>query len=287
MADAGARSTPALLLGGAALALAASVAWGQDQALADPDAAAKVAQFTVDNLWMLIATALVFIMHLGFATIETGLTRAKNTVNILFKNVCIVAIGLLTYAVVGFHLMYPGAEWTVAGWIGAFHPIAEPDGGGTIAYNGAFTYWTDFIFQGMFAATAATIVSGAVAERVKLGPFLVFSAIYVAFIYPIVGSWTWGAGWLKTFGPGDGFHDFAGSTLVHSVGGWGGLAGVIVLGPRWASTSSPTAKPSSAPSWGTPCPSRRSGVCCSGSGGSGSTAGRCSRPIPPRSRSCS
>jgi len=184
-------------------------------------------KFIVDNLWILISTFLVFIMHLGFATLESGLTRAKNTVNILFKNVAIVSIGLLSYAVAGFSLMYPG-EGFAGGFFGfAGFGIVPPDGGMTSAY-GNYTYWTDFIFQGMFAATAATIVSGAVAERIKLSSFLVFAALYVAIIYPIVGMWHWGGGWLA----GLGFHDFAGSTLVHSVGGWAALAGVIVLGPR-------------------------------------------------------
>ena len=185
--------------------------------------------FTVNNTWMLVATFLVFIMHLGFAALESGLTRAKNTVNILFKNTAIVAIGLLTYAIVGFNLMYPG-DFSLGQFFGfagfGLDPGAE---GTTIAYaDGAYTYWTDFIFQAMFAATAATIVSGAVAERIKLHAFLIFTTIYVAVIYPIAGSWKWGAGWLDQMG----FYDFAGSTLVHSVGGWAGLAGIVVLGPR-------------------------------------------------------
>ena len=184
--------------------------------------------FTVNNTWMLVATFLVFIMHLGFAALESGMTRAKNTVNILFKNTAIIAIGLLTYAIVGFNLMYPGdfSLGELVGFAGfGLDPGAE---GNTSAYNPGYTYYTDFIFQGMFAATAATIVSGAVAERIKLGSFLVFTTVYVAIIYPIAGSWKWGAGWLDQMG----FYDFAGSTLVHSVGGWAALAGVIVLGPR-------------------------------------------------------
>lgn len=187
--------------------------------------------FTVNNVWMMIATFLVFAMHLGFASLEAGLTRAKNTVNILFKNTGIIAIGLLSYAVIGFNLMYP-AEWGIANFLGQFdfgiaNEMGDPSND-TSAYNVGYTYWTDFLFQGMFAATAATIVSGAVAERIKLGSFLIFSLIYVAFIYPIVGSWHWGGGWLAERG----FHDFAGSTLVHSVGGWAALVGAIILGPR-------------------------------------------------------
>ncbi len=195
-----------------------------------PETTAADAMFTVNNTWMMVATFLVFIMHLGFATVETGLTRAKNTVNILFKNTMIVAIGLLTYALIGFALMYPGdTGWILGKFLGCGTlGLSCPEGGLTSAYNPGYTYWTDFLFQGMFAATAATIVSGAVAERVKLGPFLIFSTLYVALVYPFVGSWVWGGGWLAE----KNFHDFAGSTLVHSVGGWGALAGIIALGPR-------------------------------------------------------
>jgi ammonium transporter, Amt family len=185
--------------------------------------------FTANNIWMMLAAALVFIMHLGFATLEAGLTRAKNTTNILFKNSLIVCIGILTYAICGFNLMYPGFEDGSKSWFGfAGLGISLPEGGLTSAYNPGYTYWTDFLFQAMFAATAATIVSGAVAERIKLSSFLVFSTIFVAISYPITGSWKWGYGWLNTLG----FYDFAGSTLVHSVGGWGALAGAIVLGAR-------------------------------------------------------
>jgi len=201
------------------------------EAVAEESEAPAISEemFTVNNTWMMVSTFLVFIMHLGFATVESGLTRAKNTVNILFKNTLIPAIGLLTYALIGFNLMYPGDNWIYGKWLGfAGFGISTDESGITSAYNVGYTYWTDFMFQGMFAATAATIVSGAVAERVKLGSFLIFSAIYVALIYPWVGSWKWGYGWLNDMG----FHDFAGSTLVHSVGGWGALAGVILLGPR-------------------------------------------------------
>jgi len=211
------------------LALAGVVCFSVPAMAEEPTA--SYALFVANNTWMLVATFLVFIMHLGFATLESGLTRSKNTVNILFKNVLIVAIGLLTYAICGFNLMYPGDAWIAGKWLGfAGFGIAAPEGAaGLIDYaDGAYTYWTDFIFQAMFAATAATIVSGAVAERVKLHSFLIFSTIFVGLLYPFVGSWKWGGGWLDA----KGFYDFAGSTLVHSVGGWGALAGVIVLGPR-------------------------------------------------------
>lgn len=204
-------------------------------------ATADEAMFTANNTWMLVATILVFIMHLGFATLESGLTRSKNTVNIIFKNVAIVAIGLLTYAIAGFNLMYPGDAWILGKFFGfAGFGISAPEGAaGLIDYaEGHYTYWTDFIFQGMFAATAATIVSGAVAERIKLHSFLLFSVIFVGLVYPFVGSWKWGAGWLDAMN----FYDFAGSTLVHSVGGWGALAGVIVLGPRLGKYSAGGAK---------------------------------------------
>ena len=196
--------------------------------LANGEPTAADAIFTVNNTWMLVATFLVFIMHLGFASLEAGLTQSKNTVNILFKNVSIIAIGILTYAVCGFNLMYPGEFNGYFGFAG--FGITNPIGSaGLIDYaGGAYTYFTDFIFQAMFAATAATIVSGAVAERIKLSSFLIFSTIYVAIIYPIAGSWKWGAGWLDQMG----FYDFAGSTLVHSVGGWAALVGAILVGSR-------------------------------------------------------
>ena len=188
----------------------------------------SVEMFTINNLWILIASFLVFIMHLGFATLESGLTRSKNTVNILFKNVSIISIGILTYALCGFNLMYPGEFNGILGFSG--FGISSPQGSdGLINYaSGSYSYYTDFIFQAMFAATCATIVSGAVAERIKLSSFLIFSTIYVALVYPWLGSWKWGGGWLDQMG----FYDFAGSTLVHSVGGWAALVGAWILGPR-------------------------------------------------------
>jgi len=191
--------------------------------------------FTVSMLWTVIAAALVFLMHLGFATLEAGLTQSKNTVNILFKNVWIISIGLITYAVVGFNTHYPG---DFNGWISIGSMIGDlnADGGGTWGYGGlglAMTGYGDFIFQAMFAATAATIVSGAVAERVKLSAFMIYSTILVAFGYTIAGSWHWGGGWLSQLGGGEaGFYDFAGSTVVHGFGGAAALAAVLILGPR-------------------------------------------------------
>ena len=166
--------------------------------------------FTTHNLWMMIAAALVFIMHLGFASVESGLTQSKNTVNILFKNTLIPCIGILTYALIGFNLMYPGYAEGDGGifkyiGLGIYVTDAEAAVKLTDAYaTGPMTFWTDFLFQAMFAATAATIVSGAVAERVKLSSFLVFSTIFVAIAYPIAGSWKWGYGWLW-WAEGDGY----------------------------------------------------------------------------------
>ncbi len=184
---------------------------------------------TANNVWMMLATALVFIMHLGFAGVEAGFGQSKNTVNILFKNTLTPIIGIITYFILGFNLMYPGFE--TPGWYGfaGFGLETSATADNTVGYaSGGYTYWTDFLFQAMFAATAATIVSGAIAERVKLGAYLIFTLFFVGVVYPIIGSWKWGGGALDAMG----FYDFAGSTLVHSVGGWGALAGIIILGPR-------------------------------------------------------
>ena len=180
---------------------------------------------TINNVWMMICTALVFFMHLGFSLLEIGLTRQKNTINILFKNIFIITVGLLLYCLIGFNLMYPGEFNGIIGFAGfGLDAVAAAD----LTYNEGYTYWTDFLFQGMFAATAATIVSGAVAERIKLVPFMIFVIIYVGIVYPIAGSWKWGGGFLDKLG----FYDFAGSTLVHSVGGWAALVAVWLLGAR-------------------------------------------------------
>ena len=190
-------------------------------------------ELTTNNVWMMICTALVFFMHMGFAFLEIGLTRKKNTINILFKNIFIITTGLLLYGIVGFNLMYPGfAEGTLGVFGFAGFGLQAPLIEGTLdlAYNEGYTYWTDFLFQGMFAATAATIVSGAVAERMKIFPFMIFTVLYVGFVYPILGSWKWGGGFLQQLETP--FYDFAGSTLVHSVGGWAALVAVILLGAR-------------------------------------------------------
>lgn len=188
---------------------------------------------TVNNLWMMICTALVFIMHLGFTFLEIGLTRQKNTLNILFKNIFIITVGLLLYFLIGFNLMYPNfgeGSFGIIGFSGVGLTPPLTNNVLDLTYNNGFTFWTDFLFQGMFAATAATIVSGAVAERMKLGPFIIFTVIYVGFVYPIAGSWKWGKGFLENLETP--FYDFAGSTLVHSVGGWAAIIAIWLLGPR-------------------------------------------------------
>jgi len=186
--------------------------------------------FTTSMLWTVIAAALVFLMHLGFSTLEAGLCQKKNTVNILFKNVFIISIGVITYAFFGFNTHYPGDFNGWFSWGGMIGDL-NADGGATWGYGGlglAMTGFGDFIFQAMFAATGATIVSGAVAERVKLSAFMVFAVLFVGVAYPVAGSWHWGGGVLAELG----FKDFAGSTVVHAFGGFGALACVMVLGPR-------------------------------------------------------
>ncbi|WP_419189374.1 ammonium transporter [Stieleria marina] len=209
---------------------------GEDAYSTDDDNAATIAAgstvegFTVNNLWICISAALVFIMHLGFTTLESGLTQKKNAVNIIFKNVWILCTGILLYAAWGFNAMYPG-EWAVDGVfaVGSWFGGSLNDTSLTSAgYNAGYTWWGDFIFQAMFAATGATIVSGAVAERVKLPTFMLFSMLLVGFAYPITGGWKWGGGFLDAMG----FYDFAGSSVVHAFGGFAALACVLILGPR-------------------------------------------------------
>ena len=186
--------------------------------------------FTTSMLWTVIAAALVFLMHLGFATLESGLCQQKNVVNVLFKNVFIISIGVITYAFFGFNTHYPGDFNGWFSWGGMIGDL-NADGGNTWGYGGlslAMTGFGDFIFQAMFAATGATIVSGAVAERVKLSSFMIFAVLFVGVAYPVAGSWHWGGGVLAEMG----FKDFAGSTVVHAFGGFGALACVMVLGPR-------------------------------------------------------
>ena len=184
---------------------------------------------TTNNVWMMLCAALVFFMHLGFSFLEIGLTRQKNTINILFKNFFIITMGIIVYCLIGFNLMYPGNFNIIGNGILGFAGLGlDSIAAANLAYNEGYTYWTDFLFQAMFAATAGTIISGAVAERIKINSFMLIVFIYVGLVYPIVGSWQWGSGFLYSLG----FYDFAGSTLVHSVGGWGALIIIYLLGAR-------------------------------------------------------
>ena len=188
---------------------------------------------TTNNVWMMLCAALVFFMHLGFSFLEIGLTRQKNTINILFKNFFIITVGLIAYCLIGFNLMYPG-DFNILGngILGFAGAGLDVEAAADLAYNEGYTYWTDFLFQGMFAATAGTIISGAVAERIKINSFMLIVLLYITIVYPIVGSWQWGSGFLYTLTDEVGFYDFAGSTLVHSVGGWGALIIIALLGAR-------------------------------------------------------
>lgn len=201
--------------------------------LAEAVASNKIA---LDTVWVLVTAFLVFWMNAGFALVESGLCRAKNTVNILAKNFIVFAISSIAFYIIGWGLMF-GDGNPFIGTSGLFF-ITGADNSPAVgaAYQGVYSAmnWTSvplfakFFFQLVFAGTAATIVSGAVAERIKFLSFIVFSFVIVGFIYPVVGHWIWGGGWLAK----KGMWDFAGSAVVHSVGGWAALAGVIVLGPR-------------------------------------------------------
>lgn len=180
--------------------------------------------FIFNTLLFLIGGFLVFWMAAGFAMLEAGLVRSKNVTMQLTKNIALFGIAAIMYWLVGYNLMYPGDAWiidNVVGTIGAKDIKSPADGGG---YSNA----ADFFFQLMFCATAASIVSGTLAERIKLWPFLIFVVVLTGFIYPIEASWQWGAGFLAGYG----FSDFAGSAVVHAAGGFAALAGAIVLGPR-------------------------------------------------------
>lgn len=190
----------------------------------------------LDTLWVMIAAFLVFFMNLGFAMVESGLCRAKNTVNILAKNFIVFAIASISFWILGWGLMFGNGN-SVFGTEGVLF-VSGADNSPAIgeAYQGMYAaiswtgvpLWAKFFFQLVFAGTAATIVSGVVAERIKFFSFIIFSFILVGFMYPVTGHWIWGGGWLQNLG----MWDFAGSTVVHSVGGWAGLAGALLLGPR-------------------------------------------------------
>ncbi|SFU62014.1 ammonium transporter [Aliiroseovarius crassostreae] len=198
-------------------------------ALADGEAMAH-SQFIFTTLLFLIGGFLVFWMAAGFAMLEAGLVRSKNVTMQLIKNVALFSLAAILYWLVGYGLMYPGDAWIIPGFLGAIAPAAlEPVGGGADVADVSYaSVGSDFFFQLMFCATTASIVSGTLAERIKLWPFLFFVVVLTGVIYPIEASWKWGGGWLD----GLGFQDFAGSTLVHAAGGFAALAGVLVLGPR-------------------------------------------------------
>jgi Amt family ammonium transporter len=201
----------------------------------------------VDTIWVLITAKMVFFMNLGFAMVESGFARSKNCVNILSKNFVVFAVSSLGFLLIGWGLMFGDGNPLIglrglffAGGLDNSPAIGE-------AYKGVYSalswtgvpMWAKFFFQLVFCGTAATIVSGAVAERIKYKSFIVFSFFMAMFIYPIVGHWIWGGGWLQL----KGMFDFAGSTVVHSVGGWAALAGILVLGPRFGKYANGRIKP--------------------------------------------
>jgi Amt family ammonium transporter len=211
---------------GAALTLLPTLALAQDAAPTFDE----IGPYLMTTLLFLIGGFLVFWMAAGFAMLEAGLVRGKNVATQLTKNVALYSLSAIMYWLVGFNLMYPGDAWIFQGWFGTFSPTSlEPVG--LAAADAALDYASvasDFFFQLMFCATTASIVSGTLAERIKLWPFLIFVVILTGLIYPIGASWQWGGGWLSEMG----FYDFAGSTVVHAAGGFAALAGAIVLGAR-------------------------------------------------------
>jgi len=180
--------------------------------------------YAVDNMMLFVCAVLVFFMQAGFALVEVGFNSAKNALNVMFKNFIDVNVGILVYWLFGYGLMYGSA--VIPGWLawGGFGLDPTPPEAGAGVLNGQ----VDWLFQVAFAATAATIVSGAVAGRIKFSAYLIYTVFISAIVYPISGYWQWGGGWLNQLG----FHDFAGSLVVHAVGGFAGLAGAILLGPR-------------------------------------------------------
>ncbi|KUF11013.1 ammonium transporter [Pseudoponticoccus marisrubri] len=197
---------------------------------AEAAAAPDINPYIFTTLLFLIGGFLVFWMAAGFAMLEAGLVRSKNVTMQLTKNIALFSIAAIMYWLIGFGIMYPG-EWLIEGWLGPFFAVTSLEPVGLAAEDAALDYasaGSDFFFQLMFCATTASIVSGTLAERIKLWPFLIFVVILTGLIYPIEASWQWGGGWLSEAG----FSDFAGSTLVHAAGGFAALAGALILGPR-------------------------------------------------------
>jgi Amt family ammonium transporter len=222
---------------GVAFALLPTFALAQDAAPTFDE----IGPYLMTTLLFLVSGFLVFWMAAGFAMLEAGLVRSKNVTTQLTKNIALYSLSAIMYWLVGFNLMYPGAfddvagtypdAWLIGGWLGPFFnpAVLEPVGLAAAAADlGYASVASDFFFQLMFCATTASIVSGTLAERIKLWPFLIFVVVLTGFIYPIGASWQWGTGWLAQMG----FYDFAGSTVVHAAGGFAALAGAIVLGAR-------------------------------------------------------
>ena len=187
------------------------------------------AAFLANNLWLLVATILVIFMNAGFAMVEAGMCRQKNAVNILSKNLFVFALAVTAYWFLGYSFMYGDAA--IDGWLYFAGLFFDPTVTAETISDAGLVPTVDFLFQAAFAGTAATIVSGLVAERIKFGEFVIFALVLTAVIYPIAGSWEWNGGWLNSVGNKE-FIDFAGSSIVHSVGAWAGLVGAVLLGPR-------------------------------------------------------
>ena len=215
------------MLSAAALVTLAEPSLAQDSKKVEPEALQKEVQYVFNTMLFLIGGFLVMWMAAGFAMLEAGMVRTKNVAMQCTKNIALYSLAGLAFWLVGYNLMYPGdGGWIMADIIGKVSPVTIPDPAKDTA--NAYSTGSDWFFQMVFCATAASIVSGTVAERVKLWPFLIFVVLLCGVIYPIQGSWEWGAGWLDDMG----FSDFAGSTLVHSTGGWAALVGAIIIGAR-------------------------------------------------------
>ena len=213
------KKTGLAALAGTAVLAIASPAFAQDAGVS------AETQYILNSFSFLFSGALVMWMAAGFAMLESGLVRTKNVSTILLKNISLFAVAGIMYYLIGYNLMY----MDVTGWIGSISLWSADDAAALAGdFSGGYSASSDWFFQMVFVATAASIVSGTVAERIKLWPFMIFVVVLTGVLYPITGAWTWGGGWLAEMG----FADFAGSTIVHSVGGWAALTGAIILGAR-------------------------------------------------------